>query len=238
MKPQAFVLFGDSVARGIVLDEQGTYSPLKDSFAVSAARRLGIDLINKARFGCTIGKGLEIIRRFCQKGEKQPEGTAMAALEFGGNDCDFIWSEVSKNPREQHSPATPLDIFSTLYSEAIDLLRTNGFIPLIMTLPPLDPERYFAWFTRSGLDKTAILGWLGDVQQIFRWHEGYDTEIRRIASKRQDCVLLDIRSAFLATENYKKYICDDGIHPNREGHRLIESVILNFEGLTPIAANG
>jgi hypothetical protein len=237
MRPQAFVLFGDSVARGIVLDENGSYSPLKDSFAVSATRRLGIDLINKARFGCTIGKGLEIIRRFCQNSDSPPEGTTMAALEFGGNDCDFVWNEVSEHPKESHRPATPLDIFSTLYSEAIDLLRLKGFIPLVLTLPPLDPERYFAWFTRNGLDKSAILGWLGDIHQIFRWHEGYDKEIRTIASKRSDCILMDIRSAFLSTGNYRDYICDDGIHPNRKGHQLIESVFLDFGGFASSAAN-
>lgn len=218
-------LFGDSVARGIIVDEQGKYVPIKECFSALVAEKLGINLVNKARFGCTITKGFDILRRYIS-GERAPlptgKGVGLAVLEFGGNDCDFLWDQVAAKPEAEHLPATPLAEFSALYSQMIDTMRSHGLRPVIMSLPPLVADRYFDWITRNGLDRRAILSWLGDVQQIFRWHERYDEAVRRIASVKS-CPLLDIRKAFLEKSNYREYMCQDGIHPNREGHRLIES---------------
>jgi len=110
--------------------------------------------------------------------------------------------------------------------------RLKGFAPLLLSLPPLDADRYFAWFTRAGLDKASILSWLGDVQHIFRWHEAYDREVRAVAVD-EHCALVDIRSAFLAKPDYRTLICQDGIHPNREGHRLINAVLLDAAPMRP-----
>jgi lysophospholipase L1-like esterase len=221
------VLFGDSVARGIVLGDDGSYSPIHDSFAEGAAGRLGLPLVNKARFGCTIAKGLEITRRFLAREPAKREKPELALLEFGGNDCDFKWDEIAARPAEHHDPTTPLPIFSKLYGEMIGELKAAGFSPVIMTLPPLDAERYFAWVTRKGLDQAAVLSWLGDVGMIYRWHEGYDKEVRRIA-EREGCPLADVRKAFIDSGDYGKYICQDGIHPNRLGHALIEGELLDL----------
>lgn len=214
-------LFGDSVARGIVLDAEGTYAPIKDSFGALAAARFGVPLVNKARFGCTIAKGLDVVRRFISGGENtEVEGTAF--LEFGGNDCDFLWNEVAAKPGEQHLPTTPLDAFSRMYGELIDALRSSGLNPIPMTLPPLVAVRYFDWITRNGLDRGSILSWLGDIQRIFRWHEEYDQTVRMVAAFK-GCPLLDIRKVFLEKKDYSEFICMDGIHPNRKGHLLMES---------------
>ncbi|MCX7026122.1 MAG: SGNH/GDSL hydrolase family protein [Spirochaetes bacterium] len=221
------VLFGDSVARGIILGEDGTYSPTPDSFAERAAGRLGLSLVNKARFGCTIAKGLDIARRFLSR-ETERNGTPeLALLEFGGNDCDFRWDEIADRPADHHDPTTPLALFSKLYSEMIGELKAAGLSPVLMTLPPLEAERYFDWITRKGLNRQAILSWLGDVGMIYRWHEGYDQEVRKIAV-REDCPLADVRKAFLDSDDYGRYICQDGIHPNRLGHALIEDKLLSL----------
>jgi lysophospholipase L1-like esterase len=226
-------LFGDSVGRGIVLDANGKYSPISESFAPAAAKKLGIALQNKARFGCTIGKGLEILKR-CLAREVLPEQSApmpqVAILEFGGNDCDFDWRAIAQAPEAPHLPATPLDAFGVAYEAAIQALRARQIVPLAMTLPPLDPERYFRWFTKAGLDGAAILKWLGSIQNIFLWHEGYDKEVRRIAAA-SGTAIIDIRKAFLSTPDYRQYLCEDGIHPNREGHGLMERTILDFAAM-------
>ncbi|HWR11905.1 MAG TPA: SGNH/GDSL hydrolase family protein [Rectinemataceae bacterium] len=224
-------LFGDSVARGIILDEEGSYTPIKENFATLAAEKLGLNLVNKARFGCTITKGLDILHRFVS-GERAPrgapaDGNGVAILEFGGNDCDLLWDEVAAKPESEHIPLTPLDAFSRMYGEMIDALRANGFRPAIMSLPPLVAERYLAWITRNGLDREAILRWLGDVQKIFRWHEEYDVAVRKVAAAKA-CPLLDIRKDFLAQDDYRDYMCEDGIHPNRAGHRLIETSLERY----------
>ena len=37
--------------------------------------------------------------------------------------------------------------------------------------------------------------------------------------------VIDIRAAFLCTQDYRNYLCKDGIHPNEEGHALIAQAI-------------
>lgn len=225
MSVQEVCLFGDSIARGVVLDAQGTYKPIKECFAVLAAKELGFALINKARFGCTITKGREIIEHFLDRIGTQVR--RLAFLEFGGNDCDFRWDQISADPKAEHLPATPPRHFFRMYGEAIQQLREKGLRPVLMTLPPLDAERYFVWFTRTGLDQKAILGWLGDVQFIYRWHESYSNAVWEIGETWQVPVV-DIRRAFLEQRHYSRFLCKDGIHPNAEGHRLITSEIITF----------
>ncbi len=247
-------LFGDSIARGVILDASGSYKPIRESFAFLAASELGFSLINKARFGCTIAKGREIIERFLGRdaaktpADLMPENASpnvaihirtdnshaadssrlrLAFLEFGGNDCDFRWDEISANPHREHLPATTPERFFHMYGEVLQMLKQNGFKPVLMTLPPLDAERYFAWFTRAGLDQSAILSWLGDVQFIYRWHESYSSAIWEIG-EAHNVPVVNIRKAFLEQRNYSRFLCKDGIHPNTEGHRLITSEIIKF----------
>jgi hypothetical protein len=42
------------------------------------------------------------------------------------------------------------------------------------------------------------------------------------------CPLLDLRSSFLLTHDYKSMICEDGIHPTRLGHELIDRELFAF----------
>jgi len=99
LSKDAFV-FGDSIARGVILDDQGSYRPLKDCFASLAAKELGVALVNKARFGCTIAKGREIIERTFDRffGKSNHLNSIMYSWNSGGNDCDFRWDEISLKP--------------------------------------------------------------------------------------------------------------------------------------------
>ena len=222
-------VFGDSIARGVILDDQGSYKPLKDCFASLAAEELGVALVNKARFGCTIAKGREIIERTLDRflGKSKEPVFDYVFLEFGGNDCDFRWDEISVRPHAQHLPATPPELFVKHYSDVIEELRARGLKPILLTLPPLVAERYFAWFTRTGLDQEAILMWLGDVEFIYRWHESYSCLVWEIGEK-YDAPVIDIRKSFLEQRNYQRFLCKDGIHPNVEGHSLIKAEIVAF----------
>lgn len=225
-------MFGDSVSRGVVLDGSGKYAPIRESFGVRACARLGLDLVNKSKFGCTITKGMQIVSHVFSGAvsgattEARSGRADSVLLEFGGNDCDFKWAEVAAAPESPHEPATPLDLFSGIYHDMVALLRSWCIQPVLMTLPPLDPERYFAWFTRAGLDPGAILAWLGDVQQIYRWHERYSNAVWRVATET-GCRVVDLREAFLRQRRYQDFLCEDGIHPNESGHRLMAEVLFD-----------
>ena len=55
----------------------------------------------------------------------------------------------------------------------------------------------------------------------------YNLAVCRLALQQQ-VPLIDISSAFLQAGNYQKYICEDGIHPNEQGHKLIEETISRY----------
>lgn len=227
-------LFGDSIGKGVVLDTiRSRYILLKNSFANLFTLNTGVPLENYSKFGCTITTGKRIIERNVDR----IKNLKYTVLEFGGNDCDFDWAAVSQYPDRHHSPKTELEKFESCYAEIIDYVASAGSRPVLLSLPPLDAHRYFSWISKDRNAK-SILHWLGDVEHIYRWHEVYSLTVARLAAIKR-VPLLDIRSTFLKVRNYFSLLCDDGIHPNEEGHRLIFSVIKEYIGkanLSPMSA--
>ncbi|MEG0751801.1 MAG: SGNH/GDSL hydrolase family protein [Oscillospiraceae bacterium] len=219
-------VFGDSLARGVVLDvTKEKYRTIKECFANLLSESLGFELENFSKFGCTVTKGSELVRRHANDIARAD----YTVIEFGGNDSDRIWSDISAAPNEQHKAITPPERFHEEYSALIDDVLAAGGHPILLNLPPIDAERYFAWFSRN-LNADNILHWLGgDIQYIYRWHEQYSDDIGRIAFEK-GVRLIDIRSAFLARRDFRALLCGDGIHPSIEGHRLISDTIREAAG--------
>ena len=217
----SIALWGDSVMRGVIYDEQrGRYGLLPENAAERASKTLGLTLYNRARMGCTVTKGLSIMKRDMEAGVD----SQAALIEFGGNDCDYDWSAVAQDPDRDHQPKTPLALFTEQLREMVALARQKGMQPLMTTLPPIHARRYFDFFTRGGLSRENILRWLGDVEHIYRWHERYNGALIQTA---QECgvPLIDVRDAFLSERRYGDFLCADGIHPNARGHALIQRVM-------------
>jgi lysophospholipase L1-like esterase len=42
------------------------------------------------------------------------------------------------------------------------------------------------------------------------------------------CELIDVRQPFLAQKQYCRFLCEDGIHPNQEGHLLMKKAFNAF----------
>ena len=220
---KSICLFGDSIGKGVVLDTtRGRYKLIKNSFANLFSTNMGISVENYSKFGCTVTKGKKLIESNLDKIRK----FEFTALEFGGNDCDFDWSAISKYPNQHHNPKTDLDKFESNYSEIIDYVVSAGSKPVLLTLPPLDAKRYFSWISR-GRNAENIRRWLGDIDHIYRWHEMYSLAIAGLAAMKR-VPLLDIRSTFLKARNYFELLCDDGIHPNEKGHQLIFNDIKGY----------
>ena len=212
-------IFGDSISKGIVLDaETHRYSSLKKEITEWISPSTALH--NFSVMGSTIQKGLSIITRHTD----QLASYQNVFLEFGGNDCDFDWSAVSERPQAHHEPNTPLKQFESLYTKAIQLIQEKKGNPILLTLPPLEPKRYFQWISRN-LHPDNILHWLGGVDTIYRWQEMYNMKVLLLAQKLHVPVV-DIRSAFLAQHGYQALLCEDGIHPNRKGHRFIYKTIM------------
>lgn len=213
------IIYGDSILRGITYSAERRAHYLCRGHRLESVRELGIELINKSRMGATIPYGLQMIdetQELCERG-------STVLLEYGGNDCDFLWNEVSANPSGSYAPRTPEQEFIRDYRIAIQRVRERGAHVMLATLMPLDAEKYIAYICR-GRSYDNIMHWLGDVSMLYRYQEHYNRIVEDIA-REEDVPLLDLRGAFLLSHRYKDLIADDGIHPTDAGHDLIEQVL-------------
>lgn len=218
------VVYGDSIARGVIYDEEkNKHALLVDSFTNLLRDRLKGVVFNAAKFGSTIVEGLlrlqdDVLRR-------KPD---IVLIAFGGNDCDYHWDEIVENPSGVFHPNTECSAFSELLMGLVENLRALNIVPVLVSLPPLDPDRYFRWISHNSEQaRKNILHFIGDISQIYSWHERYNAAILRVAEETKTR-LIDIRSAFLQKDDYKTLICKDGIHPNKEGHKVIAEKILKY----------
>lgn len=220
--PKKICLFGDSISKGVIIDPTlGRYTVTKRSFAnILSCTKSYLNISNFSMLGCTIQKGQSLINRHI----KDVQNCDLAVLEYGGNDSDHNWAEIAADPDGNHLPKTPVEEFAVDYCNILDGLQSMGKSTVILNLPPIDEHKYFSWFAR-GLNGDNILKWLGGSERyIFDFHKSYNSKVCEIAAQRS-IPMIDIRSAFLAIGDYSSYLCDDGIHPNEKGHKLIADVI-------------
>lgn len=208
---------GDSIAKGVVLDPlRNRYTPIRQNCIALLQNELGATVRNTARFGNTLARGL---RRL--KDDVLAHRPACVLLEYGGNDCDFNWQAVIEDPYRDHQCNTPYETFVRLLRDAVAFLQENGVRPVLMSLPPLNPDAYLGWI--SGNDpKNAerILAFLGYASRIYWWQERYSAAALTVAHET-GAAWVDVRGAFLQRDDFLDLLCADGIHPDPEGHRVI-----------------
>lgn len=222
--PCKVVICGDSISAGIVYDEnENRYIKSKESFVCLLQNSLNCAIQNISRFGNTIATALPKLNK--NMAHEKPD---VVLIELGGNDCDYRWDQVAQDPDGKHDPATDADLFQTDLSDLIGNLHRSGVAPVLMTLPPIDADRYFSWISRSsGEMASQILKWLGSVTRIYWWHEKYNAAVLKVAETTHT-TWIDLRTAFLSTPDFRQYLCKDGIHPNAMGHKLISDTISGF----------
>jgi len=218
-------IWGDSILKGVILDEQdGRYKVMKNSSISSFAKITDYSIKNNAYFGMTSTKALNRIKASIEN--QPPKKDDIVIIEFGGNDCDYNWREIANAPDSIHQPKTTISNFKNSLQNMIDIFKKKGVTPILMNLPPLEPERYFNWVSK-GLNKENLLRFLGDVAKIYRWQEVYSNATEWIA-RQNNCSLLNVRESFLISNNYSSQFCVDGIHPNEKGHEKILESLLAF----------
>lgn len=227
MSKMKIAALGDSLTKGVVLNDRNRYSVLDKGFIDIVGDELGVDVENYGKFGCTIGYGHSVVERHCDDIAKAD----YTFLEYGGNDCDFEWDKIGNDPDAEYQPKTVLDNFKESFVKLIDKVKEVGSKPVIISLPPIDSESYFGFLTRfmDDVQKKNVLRWLGgDVNIISRWHESYNQVLFQVAALTSTPII-DVTHSFdeMGTEARRMY-CSDGIHPNSEGHKLIASSIVNM----------
>lgn len=215
---------GDSISKGVVYSEEKCkYTILEDNYVALVQDKLKGIVVNISKFGSTITKGVNILQNEFVK--HTPD---IVLIEYGGNDCDFNWEEIAKNPEGEHFPRTDFSTFEKLLDETVNFLKTNKIIPVLMTLPPLNADWYLKWISKNNPStENNILKWLGSATKIYWWQERYNSIIVNIAEETRTR-WIDVRGAFLHYPDFTKFICRDGIHPNKTGHKIIANKIIDY----------
>jgi len=217
-------IYGDSIMKGTFLDgEAQRYRFSSEKLISNFQEKFSIKVSNKSMFGCTIVKGYDLL---CKHVEKGLDSEAVL-LEYGGNDCDYHWEEVAADPDFTHLPHTPLPLYIETYRKMVQMLQERHIDPIIMSLPPLDADRYFKWITRKGISGDNILKFLGDVQRIYRQQEMYSFAAAKIAYETGS-MFIDVRTPFLARQDCKNLYSEDGIHLNQKGYQLVYEAFVDF----------
>lgn len=221
------VALGDSIIKGVLVQSEGErsrYSLAEKSIVECCAERLGGESLNLGKMGCTIEAGERILNRCLDK----MSGAQYVLLEYGGNDSDYNWQEIAEAPDKEHFPRTRLEVFEQVYERVINKIKEMGAIPLVLSLPPMDAERYFAFFSQKWEEgfRANVMRWLGgSTNTIMSGHELYNLATMRVA-QRTGTQWIDVTSGLLKDHNFRAYLCDDGIHPNERGQRMIAEAVL------------
>lgn len=215
-------IYGDSLMKGILVDANYKYKQSAKALLEQMTRDTGIQAVNRAHFGYTSTRGQAVLNRDLSAGMD----CQYALLEFGGNDCDHNWKQVAAAPNAKHLPNTPLQSFLQTIRSMVKSLQTVGIQPLLMSLPPLDAQKYLDFIGKLGSDPRAVLAWLGDVQAIYRWQEMYSNAISCLAEELH-LPLVDVRTRFLSRQDYGTLIARDGIHLTQDGYQLLFSELQN-----------
>lgn len=226
-KPNTAVIYGDSIMNGTVMDRSSNYISIMAENLAKFCRLFHFETSNRSRYGLTVEQGRKALTYDLNKGLD----TQFALIEFGGNDCNYRWREVSERPDDLHLPRTPLKRFEEVLTGMVADIKAVGIHPVLMSLPPIDAEKYLAYLGKMGNDCKNILRWLGDVHMIYRFHESYSRAVGRIAAET-GTLIVDVRNYFLDKHNFRDLICEDGIHPNEEGHKLIFRAFEDFTAST------
>ena len=210
---RAFI-YGDSLLKATVPDEDMHYRfHLPEVMAQYPTDRL--EVVNRAKMGATVTKGLSLVEHDVQRGMD----ARWALVAYGGNDSDFDWEAIAAAPEQEHLPHTVLPEFIEKLRRAVQELTAAGVQPVLMTLPPIDGQRYFQFISQRA-DGGSILRWLGAVGRIYRHQEMYSDAVAALALT-EGLPLIDVRRQFLPMRDLPHCIAADGIHLTMTGYRCL-----------------
>lgn len=141
---------------------------------------------------------------------------------------NFDWKAISINPSAHHEPQIDLVAYKALYINKIAQARACGQEPILVSLPIMDENRYFAYITRgmSMQERKNILYWLGGkTERLRNIHALYNLALFRLAATQ--CVhIIDITSPMLATAHYCELLEQDGVTLSAEGDALVNDELI------------
>ncbi len=217
---------GDSIFKGVYYDEsRRRHALLPTAFCAQVARLIKPAVENISRYGYKSG---ELLSALLETLKRKKEPPSIVLLEVGGNDCAFDWDAVAKDPLAPHTPNTPLPEYENNLLQMVDAVKEVGAQPILCNLPPIDAQKYFNFISHREPERSKqLLKFLGDVGRIYWWHERYSMAVERVAQLTETPLML-LRASMLKDEDYRSYICEDGMHPNETGHAKLTDALLHY----------
>ncbi|MBP3366846.1 MAG: SGNH/GDSL hydrolase family protein [Treponema sp.] len=215
-------VYGDSILKGAVTGTgSGHLFDITKNDSLSLAQKtLGFELNNKSVFGNIITKGMHRLERDIERGEFSAD---LAVIEFGGNDCDYDWGEVCKEPLKAHTQRVPSAQFMETLDAMVRLCREHRVTPFLMTMPPLVIDRWHAHICR-GYDAEKVALFTGNAPEVlYRNHEAYSTRILKYCYEN-NVQFADMRLRFAESPQFRDLMCTDGIHPNEKGYAFMAEI--------------
>lgn len=225
IKNYNITVFGDSIPKGIVIkDNRPTI--IDNSVVKIIEKHYGIGINNISKFGQTLAKLHErnVFDNFL--GKIGDEDNHIAVFFIGGNDCDYNWKAVALDPTASHEAKTELSQFEEILHCCVAKMQTKCKHVVLISIPPLDSSKFFHNYIGGMCDKNAVMQFMhGDITGISRHQECYNIAIMKTA-KALDVPFIDIRTDFLSRVDFADFVCDDGIHPNEQGHLMMADSII------------
>ena len=143
----------------------------------------------------------------------------------------FDWQSIAANPSGRHESNLDLVAYKALYINKIAQARAQGYEPVLVSLPIMDENRYFAYITRgmSMQERKNLLYWLGGkTERLRNIHALYNLLLFRLAA--QQCVhIIDITSPMLASLNYDELLESDGVTLSAAGEALVGGELMKVQ---------
>jgi hypothetical protein len=150
---------------------------------------------------------------------------------FPESGLQYDWQAIAANPSAKHDPKMDLVAYKALYINKIAQARACGQEPVLVSLPIMDENRYFAHITRgmSMQQRKNVLYWLGGkTERLRNIHALYNLLLFRLASLQ--CVhIVDVTSPMLACTNFDELLEADGVTLTAEGQALVNSELTKVQ---------
>lgn len=151
---------------------------------------------------------------------------------------NYDWKAIAANPSGQHNPQLDLVAYKALYTNKIAQARACGKEPVLVSLPIIDENRYFAYITRgmSMQERKNILYWLGGkTERLRNIQELYNLSLFRLAALQ--CVhIVDITSPMLSSTHFDELLESDGVTLSPAGETLVASELASLASRLSVLA--
>lgn len=218
------VCFGDSLTRGVSY-VKGRVRILKENYPSFLEKQLKTDqmddmvIINKGVFN---DNSKLLVDRLDK--DVISEHPNFVLIGVGGNDCNFKWEEVAAFPDDTHEAIVPLSEYIENIKRIVMRVKESNITPILLTLPPLDPVRYYQYI--ASVYGSKISHWISRCGGIDHWHNMYNKQLK-ILVDQLDVITIDVRSALCKSGEIDELVSDDGIHLNSTGYREMSNAIYN-----------